>query len=42
MLQNFFLDFTSGLSCKEMGLCKSLLGFKLHVDLGSGISPAFI
>lgn len=30
------------LSHKEMHLCKSLLGFKLQVDLGTGVSPTFI
>lgn len=30
------------LSHKEMGLHKSLLGFKLRVDLGIGVSPAFV
>lgn len=29
------------LSHKEMGLLKSLLGFKLQVDLGTGVISAF-
>lgn len=44
MVQSSRFSWTSPvviLSHKEMGLHKSLLGFKLRVDLGIGVSPAF-